>query len=47
MMIFTPLPPAMRPAQGVRSSGMVWARSLLLVDGAAIITLPELELGRR
>jgi len=34
MMIFTPLPPAMRPAQGVRSSGMVWDRSLLLFAGA-------------
>lgn len=35
MMIFTPLPPGVRPAQGVRSNGMVWDRSLLLFAGAA------------
>jgi hypothetical protein len=34
MMIFTPLPTAVRPAQGVRSAGMVWDRSLLLFAGA-------------
>jgi hypothetical protein len=34
MMIFTPLPAAVRPAEGVRSAGMVWDRSLLLFAGA-------------
>ncbi len=34
LMIFTPLPPPLRPPQGVRSSGMVWDRSLLLFAGA-------------
>jgi len=34
LMIFTPLPPAVRPPQGVRSAGMVWDRSLLLFAGA-------------
>lgn len=34
LLIFTPLPPSLRPAQGVRSAGMVWDRSLLLFAGA-------------
>ncbi len=34
LMIFTPLPPGLRPSGGVRSSGMVWDRSLLLFAGA-------------
>ncbi len=34
LMIFTPLPTALRPAGAVRSSGMVWDRSLILFSGA-------------
>ena len=34
IMIFTPLPPGVRPLEGVRSAGMVWDRSLLLFAGA-------------
>jgi hypothetical protein len=34
LLIFTPMPPSIRPSQGVRSAGMVWDRSLLLFAGA-------------
>ena len=35
LMVFTPLPERMRPAQGVRSAGMVWDRTLVLFAGAS------------
>ena len=35
LMVFTPLPPRVRPRQGVRTAGMVWDRTLLLFAGTA------------
>ncbi len=33
LMVFTPLPPRVRPRQGVRTAGMVWDRTLVLFAG--------------
>ena len=35
LMIFTPLPAAARPRQGIRTAGMVWDRTLVLFGGTA------------
>ncbi len=35
LMVFTPLPPRVRPRQGVRTAGMVWDRTLVLFAGTA------------
>lgn len=41
LMLFTPLPPEMAPAGGVRTAGMVWDRTMILFAGAGRRTPPS------